>query len=61
MWNGDTDLLEPRAGYALGQLNNDDFWILGKQDKVTGLQCLVTLFSIKIFPYLMQIDATPCV
>ena len=33
MWNNRTDLLETRSSYALGQLNNDDFWVLGNLNK----------------------------
>ena len=29
-WSGKADLLVPRSDYALGQLNNDDFWVLGE-------------------------------
>lgn len=29
-WTAPVSMIEERADYAFGQLNNDDFWIIGK-------------------------------
>ena len=33
-WTSPTNMLAPRSVYAIGQLNTDDFWVLGQSNNI---------------------------